>query len=197
MGESTRMILVLTLIAMLSAGVLSLAYNATREPILANQARALHASIFQVLPEAKDVKVIEAGPISLVPEDEYTTKTRDSDEILLLYQGLDANGQPVGFAYLSEETGYGGIIQVLIGVNHRSEKITGITVVHHTETAGIGTKIESPDFRGQFVGKGVEDPITMGVDIDVITGSTVSSRALTQAVNKNLGVAIQAYREAK
>lgn len=197
MSESTRMVVVLTVICILSAGILSFAYNVTYEPILANRARALHASIFQVLPGAEEVKVIEAAPLSLAPEDEYSTQTLDSDEILLLYQGLDINGDPVGFAYVSEATGYGGIVQVLVGVSEQTEKITGVTVVEHSETAGIGTKIEEDSFKNQFIGKGVADPITMGIDIDVITGSTVSSRAMTEAVNKNLGMAIQAYREAK
>ncbi|NLM26360.1 MAG: RnfABCDGE type electron transport complex subunit G [Firmicutes bacterium] len=197
MGESTRMIIVLTVICMISAGVLAWAYNVTYEPILANRARALHSSIFQVLPGAEDVRVIEARPTSLAEDDEYSTKTVDSDQVLLLYQGLNANGKSVGFAYLSEETGYGGIIQVLIGVDENTEKIVGVTVVEHSETAGIGTKIEEEGFKSQFIGKGVNDPITIGIDIDSITGSTVSSEAMTKAINKNLGVAIQAYREAK
>lgn len=199
MNESTRMILVLTLIAMISGASLSLVYGLTEGVIRDNLARELHGSIFQVLPGAVDVTVIEARGSLFVEDDESTLKNVDDkdDEPLLLYKALDAAGKPVGFAYVAEETGYGGIIKVMIGVDDQTEQITGVIILDHTETPGIGNRIEDEKFRNQFIGRTVTDPISLGKDIEGITGATVSSRAVIQAVRKDLEKAIQAYKEAK
>lgn len=197
MRESTRMVLVLTVIAMLSGVILSQVHNITYGPIQDNLARGLHGSIFQVLPNAESVRVIEAHA-ELFEDDSTTLRAvEDSDdEPLMLYQGLDADGEVVGFSYVSEQSGYGGLIKVMVGVDHESETILGITIVEHVETPGIGTRIEEEGFRNQFIGKTVDDPIVLGNDIDNISGATVSARAVTEAVRRDLEYAIQAYKEA-
>ena len=198
MNESTRMILVLTLIAMISGASLSLVYGLTEGIIRDNLARELHASIFQVLPGAVDVTVIEASGSLFVEDDESSLKNIDDsdDEPLLLYKGLDADGESVGFAYVAEETGYGGIIKVMVGVDDETEQIIGVIILEHAETPGIGNKIEDESFRNQFIGKTVTDPIALGKDIQGITGATVSSHGVIHAVQKDLEKAIQAYKEA-
>lgn len=198
MGESFKMVLVLMIIAMISGAVLSQVYNFTYGPIQDNLARKLHGSIFEVLPEAEDVTVIESRGAAFIEDDSSTLRNVDDsdNQPLLLYQGLDAAGNPVGFAYVSEETGFAGIIKVMVGVDHDEGVIQGITILEHVETAGIGTRIEEEDFRDQFRGKNVSDPISIGEDIDVISGATISSQAVTKAVRKDFEYAVMAYREA-
>lgn len=197
MRESTKMILVLMVIAMLSGALLSQVFNLTYGPIQDNLARELHGSIFQVLPNAESVRVIEAHA-ELFEDDSTTLRAvEDSDdEPLLLYQGIDANGDVAGFAYVSEEAGYGGLIKVMVGVDHETEAILGITIVEHVETPGIGTRAEEESFRNQFIDKTIDDPIVLGNDIDNISGATVTARAVTEAVRTDFEQAVQAYKEA-
>lgn len=191
------MILVLTIIAMASAAVLSLTYQLTYGPIQESRARVLHDSIFTVLPGSVDVAVLEHRHAEGIEEDQSTLRSRPgTDASLLLYQGLDESGDPVGFAYVSEGAGYGGIIKVMVGVGQASEAITGIAILEHVETSGIGDKIEEESFRNQFIGKTVNDSIAIGQDIDNITGSTVSASAVTAAVRSDLAYTLEAYREA-
>lgn len=192
------MIIVLTVIAMVSGFILGQVYNLTYPIIQRNRAQALAGSILAVLPGAVDFKVIEAWPIGGLEDDAASLKNRPDSETdpLMLYQGLDASGNPVGFAFVAEGVGYGGIIKVMVGVKQSNETISGVEVLEHTETPNLGSRIEEPGFRNQFVGKGTADPIALGQDIDKISGATVSSRAVTEAIRRDLGSALQAYKEA-
>ncbi len=198
MNEATKMILVLMLIAMISGVSLSLVNDLTAGIIRDNLAKELHGSIFQVLPAAVDVKVIEANPSFFFADDESSLRNiaAADDEPIFLYQGLNEQNKPVGFAYVSEATGYGGIIKVMIGVDHESEEIVGVTILDHVESPGIGSRIEEDTFRNQFLGVVVTDPITIGQDIQNISGATVSAKAVTKAIRQDLEAAIMAYREA-
>jgi len=60
-------------------------------------------------------------------------------------------------------------------------KITGIKVVKHAETPGLGANAESDKFTNQFIGK--ENNLVIKEDIDSLTGATITSRAVTEAVN--------------
>ncbi len=64
-------------------------------------------------------------------------------------------------------------------------------MVSQVETPGLGAKIESEDFRGQYKGKSLENPELWEVTKDggtfiPITGATISSRAITRASAKGL-----------
>jgi Na+-translocating ferredoxin:NAD+ oxidoreductase RnfG subunit len=51
-----------------------------------------------------------------------------------------------------------------------------------------GEQIQEARFRRQFAGKRLKDPLTMGHDVDAITGATISSRAAAYAVRKALAL---------
>ena len=67
-------------------------------------------------------------------------------------------------------------------------KIEAVQFLDNDETPGLGQKVKDEAFSGQFAGKDAA-PLTLGTDIDAITGATVSSRAAANAGNK----AIEAY----
>ena len=62
--------------------------------------------------------------------------------------------------------------------------ITGINVggSNFSETAGLGAKVKNDDFKDQF--KGLMPPVILNEDVDAVTAATISSRAVTDAVNK-------------
>lgn len=100
-------------------------------------------------------------------------------------------GTPVGaaFAVVSPD-GYSGDIEILVGVD-TAGVVTGLMILKHLETPGLGSKIEASEFRDQYAGKSARDPETWAVAKDggtfaQITGATISSRAVTNAVAAGL-----------
>ena len=88
-------------------------------------------------------------------------------------------------------TGFGGAITMMVGVDAEG-KILGISIISHTETAGLGSVAAAENaagkaFRDQFVGMSGQLAVTKdGGDVDAITGATVTSQAVTEGVNAAL-----------
>ena len=90
-------------------------------------------------------------------------------------------------------SGSQGTITMMVGIDANGA-ITGISVVSHSETSGIGTKVvgNEPTASGvgvldQFIGKSAADgTLTVGTNVDAITGATVSTRGVTTGVNTAL-----------
>ena len=99
---------------------------------------------------------------------------------------LDENGEIIGHVVVNTAKGYGGDISVMTGVD-ADGKVTGVNILSHAETAGLGAKAAESSFRDRFVG--LVNGITVSKDkagensIDAITGATITSRAMTEAVN--------------
>ncbi len=99
---------------------------------------------------------------------------------------FDESGATIGHVVVNTAKGYGGDISVMTGVDANG-KVTGINILSHAETAGLGAKATEASFREQFIG--LIGGITVSKDkagensIDAITGATITSRAVTDAVN--------------
>lgn len=187
------MVVVLSIIAMVSAGVLSLVYGPTSAKIEENAARALEGSVYEVLPGISKINIVRANPDQLGVDDPQ--EMREMEQITtLIYQGEDEAGQVIGYAFVGEANGYGGVVKVLVGVDEESDQILAVKVLEHTETPGLGSKVEDASFRNQFVGKTVQDAIQLGQDIDNISGATVSAEAVVRAVRRGFDDANLAYK---
>ena len=103
------------------------------------------------------------------------------------------NGESAGYAVTVSASGSQGTIEMMVGVD-AAGAVTGVSVVSHSETAGIGTKVigNEPTASGvgvldQFVGKSAADgTLTVGSNVDAITGATVSTRGIATGVNAAL-----------
>ena len=93
-----------------------------------------------------------------------------------------------GYAVEVVPNGFGGAITMLVGISFEG-KVLGIAVVSQTETAGLGAVVAADNqagetFREQFVGlSGVLAVTKDGGDIDSVTGATISSQGVKQAVD--------------
>lgn len=96
---------------------------------------------------------------------------------------ISADGTEIGFAFLAVGKGYGGDIDILVGLEDETT-LKGIAVIAHAETPGLGDKILAPDFTDRFVGVNIADVAVPdeGGKIDAITGSTISTKAVIDAV---------------
>ena len=96
-----------------------------------------------------------------------------------------------GYALEVLPSGFDNTITMMVGVDFEG-KVLGISVVSHTETAGLGAVAaentsKGEDFRSQFVGKSGSVAVRKdGGDLDAITGATITSRAICVGVNAAL-----------
>lgn len=105
-------------------------------------------------------------------------------------------GENAGYAIKVVASGSQGSIEMMVGVDAEGA-VTGVSIVDHAETAGIGTKImnNEPLSSGtgvldQFVGKSAADgTLAVGTNVDAISGATVSTKGVTTGVNAALAVA--------
>lgn len=95
------------------------------------------------------------------------------------------DGQTIGYAFRGTGDGYGGDINILIGLNS-DKTIKEIVVLLHTETPGLGSKITESAFLDQFVGLSLEEIKLSkeGGRVDAITGATISSEAMVSGVKQ-------------
>ncbi len=107
---------------------------------------------------------------------------------------LDENKNVIGHVVVNiGKGGYGGDISVMTGVS-ADGKVTGVSILSHSETAGLGAKADTDDkWREQFIGLiggiSVTKETAQGNSIKAITGATVTSKAVTGAVNEALELA--------
>ena len=154
-----KLTVTLLLITAVVAGLLGLVNSLTANKIAENTAKKANEAMQAVLPSAS-------------------------------YEALEVNKEGVSEAYKSENgyvvrvsaNGFGGAIDLMVGVDFEG-KVTGVSVISHAETASLGAECTREDFRTQFIGisdapKVVKD----GGAIEALTGATVTSRAVSNAV---------------
>lgn len=109
---------------------------------------------------------------------------------------VQTGGQAAGYAIKVVASGSQGKIEMMVGVDGEGA-VTGVSIVKNSETSGIGSKVMTnmPTASGvgvlsQFEGKTAADgTLTVGANVDAISGATVSTRGVTNGVNAALAVA--------
>ena len=116
---------------------------------------------------------------------EITDYADETGLVSKVYQGAN------GYAFEVKPAGFDNTITMMVGVDNEG-KVLGISVVSHTETAGLGavaaaTTSAGEAFRGQFVGQSGTVAVSKdGGALDAITGATITSRAICVGVNAAL-----------
>ena len=111
--------------------------------------------------------------------------TDDSGIVSTIYKGQS------GYAVEVTPAGFNGTVTMMVGVDNAG-KVLGISVVNHTETAGLGAEAASQGaagtaFRSQFTGMSGSVSVTKdGGQVDALTGATITSRAVCTGVNAAL-----------
>ncbi len=104
---------------------------------------------------------------------------------------LDENGNVVGYIFTTEGKGYGGAISVMTGIG-TDGKITGVSVLSHSETASVGGKAINNGLADGFAGKNAETFVN-GKNVDGVSGATRTTNGVIAAVNE----AVEKYNEVK
>ena len=102
------------------------------------------------------------------------------------YAGEDATIRSVckgetGFVIETVTAGYADELSMLVGVDSDGT-VTGVVVTRIHETPGLGSKaLTDWEFLGQFLYR--DEAVTVGTDVDALTGATVTSKAVARCVN--------------
>lgn len=183
MKEITRLLLALTLIAVCAGLILSQVERATREPIKEQRRLQMLKALSAVLPP------FDNSPDTDKVELQDGLNKKGQPQIKTFYRGRQS-GELKGVAFkVIAPDGYSGNIEVMVGVNPQ-DLISGIAIVSHAETPGLGSRIDEPNFKNQFKGKGLDNIDWRvkkdGGEFDQITGATISPRAVVGAISKGL-----------
>lgn len=178
MNELTRMVVVLTLIAGVCSAALTSA-NYLLDPYVSRQT---------------DYYV--RGPAL------ENLFNKPAEEVLTNKVEIEVDGAPVPVFFLKEEGsvsrlaveatgkgGYGGDLLLMVGVDLADQKLTGLEAVSHSETPGLGARIEEMGFRRQWQGLPIDQDVAITTDggvIDAISGATFTSRAAVRGTNQVL-----------
>jgi len=188
----------LALIAAICTTLVAATYHATRERIAANEKALLEQSLQPALSGILyDSGVTESR---LVLEPPHGLPGNDPAVIYRVY----AEGRPVAALFaVTARDGFSGPIRVLVGIGIDGS-ISGVRILQHRETPGLGDKIDSSrsDWVFQFDGKSLDNPTIGGWAIradggqfDQLTGASVTPRAVVKAVRDTL-VYFDANRQA-
>jgi len=191
--SSSKMILSLGIISMLSGFLVVFVFHLTLKPIEKNKRELIEKSVFRVVPEG------EIRRNFFVTANELLTKKQDGS--IPIYAVYDKKGELKGIAAEAAAQGYADMIRLLYGYNPSCQCITGISVIKMAETPGLGDKIiKDENFLKNFIaldaklnpeGKSLKNAIvtvnsgnkTELWQIDAISGATVSSKAVGKALN--------------
>ncbi len=183
-NKTVEVIWKLVLISVVSAVLLGITYVPTHDQLKINYEEARTVTLADIMPQADSFEAVYGDTII----------NEDGDREVLYYRAKDASGNLIGYAFFCEQPGAQGNIDIAGGVDSSFRIIKGMDVMRHSETPGLGAKITEPWFRDQFSNVELEK-LSLSKDggaIDSITGATISSQAVVDALNKQVSVVQEA-----
>ena len=170
-----RLVGILTGICLVTALLLGIVNQVTKPRIDAIQKAKMEAAMAQVL-----------------PADEYEEIDMDAAHVDALYKAT-TGGSFVGYVAETSTSGSQGTIQLMVGMDPEGN-VTGVSVVKHSETPNIGTKVVADQsVLDRFIGmshEGGEITVNSGTNrFDGISGATYSSKGVAAGVNAALDAA--------
>ena len=187
--SSFRLVASLALAGLFSGLVLVAVFLLTQPRIERNQAEALNAAIFRVLPRTTEVTAYVVENDAPKP---YEGEAGALPSGPAIFVGRSEDGELIGFAIPASGGGFQDTIRLIYGYDPGRRVIIGMEVLDSRETPGLGDKILfDPDFLANFealeispgieaVKKGEKDAANQ---VDCITGATISSEAVVQILN--------------
>ena len=168
MNQMTKFGLILGTICLAATLVLAFTYEMTKPIIAAAMDREEQEALKAIMPEADLFKPGTEGEI------EY-------------FEALKGRAL-AGYCLKITGSGYGGYMRMIVGID-TDGVIKGLRILEHQETPGLGSKINEtrpgesePYFLRQFKGNNART-VALRSGVDAITGATISSKAVTDAIN--------------
>ena len=161
--------LVLTSIAFLSALILAVVNDMTAPIIAYNTEVAINIARKKVLPLAESFaieEIVEKEGLEFIP-------------------GKNKESEVIGYVVLGSENGYAGAINFVLGID-KEGKMTGLDIVEHQETPGLGSKITNEDWKAHWIGKDANHKFNKTED--GFAGATISPESVHRGLVKVLNI---------
>lgn len=183
--KDTLAITLITLVAGLALGVVN---DITADPIARQAAKAKEEAYTAVFEDAASFEEVTVDGVEDYL-DENGFGAQDIDEIMA---AKDTDGKELGYAFtVTTAEGYGGDIQFAMGIREDGT-LNGISILSIGETAGLGMRANTDEFKNQFKDRNVEKFVytkngaAAEDEIDALSGATVTTNAMTNGVNAGL-----------
>ncbi|MFR2778921.1 MAG: RnfABCDGE type electron transport complex subunit G [Intestinibacter bartlettii] len=174
----------LLIISAVAALLLALTNSVTSSTIAQRNEQANAEARKLVLESAQDFEQVK----------DVKTDNSKGVEVSEIYEAKDASGNTVGYTLKVLPSGYGGTIELMVGIDSAKGQVSGINVVSNSETAGLGAKATNPEFSDQYKGKPLEELSVLkngtpgDTEIKAISGATITSTAVTNGVDAAIEV---------
>lgn len=176
-----KLLVICTIVAVIVAAVNAI----TKERINLNELNNTSHALSDIYSEDFNGRAFE------VAEDSFVIKEEDgrviasckaavctlNKDVTALYEISDSNGTPYGYTVSIQPMGFKDLIKMIVAVNP-DLTVKGVKIVSMSETSGIGTKAQDPDFLSEFIGLDSEN----AKNVDIISGATKTSKPVINAV---------------
>ena len=180
----------LTAISLVVAALLGFVNSITKDKIAAIDAEKTRIAMSAVTEEGSEF----GDKMELSEEAVAAASAQGGSKLMELYP-VTKDGAAAGYVMKISASGSQGSIVMMVGVD-ADKAITGISVVSHSETSGIGTKVvgNEPNAAGepvldQFIGMSGAGSLVVGSNVTAISGATVSTKGINMGANAALAVA--------
>lgn len=179
----------LAAIAAICATLVATTYRLTVDRIAANEVAWLEQSLQPALGGVQYDGSITASKLVFEPPHQLP-----GDDAAIVYRAFSGGVPAAALFAVTATGGYAGPIRVLVGVDV-SGRVTGVRILEHRETPGLGDGIEPArsDWVYQFDGRSLGDPPVGswelrvdGGEFDQLTGASVTPRAVVKAIRETL-----------
>ena len=165
--------LLLFVIAAVSTASLALTHNLTLEPIANQRRRTQERTLQAVMPQATAFRIFSE---------------ESSGSIVRIFECLDGE-DIIGYVAELASDGYSGSISMMVGFSKAENALTGMRIMKHSETPGLGDLAAKEQFYRGFDGRALEPlRVAKGTagnnEIQAITAATITTRAVVDAVNE-------------
>lgn len=180
MKETLKLGLILFIITAVSASVLAVSNNITAPRIEEADRIANDLAKQEVLKDAEDFKILDAKKLKEV--------VGSNSNIIEINEGYNKENQLVGYTFKTKVKGYGGEIEFITGISTEG-KVTGINILNHSETPGLGANAVKPYFTNSFKNKTVDNELVAVKDpkedneVQALTSATITTTAVVDGVN--------------
>lgn len=174
MKENLKLGGILLTITVIAGLLLGFANNLTKDAILENS-KVSKEDLKLILPEASSIK--------------DTDGVEKSETINEVYDALDGSGNKVGNVLKVTTKGFHGPVELIIAIS-KEDKVSGVKILSHSETPGLGAKIAEPKFIEKIKNLPIAEDIEMvkitpskDNQVEGVSGASISSRAVGTAIN--------------
>ena len=180
---------ILCAITLVAGACLGGVYEMTKAPIDAANLAAKEAAYRTVFPDAASFDAGDLADKIPAASEEIAGLGYGKVSVDEAVTANDASGAAAGYVVTATSNdGFGGAITVSVGIQSDGT-VNGIEFLTLAETAGLGMNAQKPEWKGQFAGKKADvfsvtkDGASSDDQINAISGATITSRAVTNAVN--------------